>query len=359
MGKTKQDYSEALDWVRFTLNPEMPMPHISNWREVYDFCDKQKITGVCEPTRFDVHVDEDVLLDWLALFYSLRKNSDILNHRIADLFQILHRDGIPCCLLKGQGNALMYPDPLMRIPGDIDIWIDKDKRELDDYFIQHFPDAKQSFKHLKVWYEGTPVDAHDTPLKLYHPKHNKYLQEWILSQKEEQFAHQAALYGTDTLIPVPTPVFNAVYQMGHIMIHLLDEGVGLRHIIDYYYVLKNLDTITETEKQRIRDVWRKLGMLKLATGIMWIEQEVLEIPRNLLLVSPDEKRGRLLLEDILEGGNFGKGSKRQVLEKKGFLLKGIVLAVHNIKLCSLFPSEIPFKLVGKIKTLINYFSSKN
>ena len=122
MGIISNKYSEPLAWVRFTLNPSDELPTITNWRVIFDFCDKQKIGGVCEPTRFDVHVEDEVLLDWMALLVQLRKSNTTLNERVNEYFAQLESDGLPCCLLKGQGNATLYPDPLMRLPGDIDVW---------------------------------------------------------------------------------------------------------------------------------------------------------------------------------------------------------------------------------------------
>ena len=354
MERIKGDYIEALQWLKYVLGSKDTVPSISNWRALYDFCDKQKIGGVCEPTRFDVHVDEDVLLDWMALVVQLKKSNEILNQRVEEYFHILENDGIRCCLLKGQGNVTMYPDPNLRFPGDIDLWIDLDQKSIEEYFSRQYPDAKQSFKHLKVYYEGIPVDVHDIPLKLYNPIHQRYLKRWLDENKDDQFIHNVSLTHDDNKVCIPTAKFNAVYQMGHIMIHLLDEGIGLRQFVDYYYVLKSLGILSDAAKKDIERVWRKTGMLRLASGVMWIEQEVLGLPKEYLIIAPNEKRGRLLLEDILEGGNFGKSSKRQRLKDKGLLFKGVGLALHNIKLGSLYPAEMPFKLLGKVKSYVKH-----
>ena len=273
-------YSESLAWVKFALNPDNELPTITNWRVIFDFCDKQKIGGVCEPTRFEVHVEDEVLLDWMALLIQLRKSNSMLNKRVNDYFDTLESDGLRCCLLKGQGNATMYPDPLMRFPGDIDVWIDLDKKSIDEFFIKQYPEAKQSFKHLKVYCGDTPVDIHDTPLKLYNPFHHKRIQKWLEEKKQEQFSHRVHLTEDQDTVCVPTAKFNAVYQMGHIMLHLLDEGIGLRHFIDYYYVLKHLADLSDEEKEEIVNTWKSTGMLKLASGVMWIEHEVLGIPKE-------------------------------------------------------------------------------
>jgi hypothetical protein len=358
MERINKEYAEALAWLRFVLNPGDTMPSITDWRALYDFCDKHKIGGVCEPTRFDVHVDEEVLLDWMALKIQLQRTNTILNQQVNDYFHVLESDGLRCCLLKGQGNTYLYPNSSLRVPGDIDVWIDMDKKSIDRYFINKNPEAKQSFKHLKVFYEGTPVDVHDIPLKLYNPNHQKHLNRWLEDSREEQFAHRVSLMSDGHTVCVPTAKFNAIYQMGHIMIHLLDEGVGLRHIVDYFYVLNSLGILPEDEKTKMISVLHKTGMMRVASGLMWIVHEVLGLPKEFLVTVPNQKYGKLMFEDILESGNFGRGSKRQKIEKKGFMFKGVVLALHNVLLFPLYPGEIPYKLIAKLKTFIKHITSK-
>ena len=43
------------------------------------------------------------------------------------------QEGFRCCILKGQGNALLYPDPYMRTPGDIDIYLEGGRKRIMEY----------------------------------------------------------------------------------------------------------------------------------------------------------------------------------------------------------------------------------
>ena len=36
---------------------------------------------------------------------------------------------------------------------------------------------------------------------------------------------------------IPTVEFNIIFQLTHIYSHLMNEGIGLRQLLDYYYVL--------------------------------------------------------------------------------------------------------------------------
>lgn len=344
---------EGVEWLRFVLNPDSTLPSITRWRAVYEFCDKQKIGGVCEPTRFDVHVNDEVLLDWIALVRQLESSNSLLNERVCQLFQKLQDDGFRCCLLKGQGNAEMYPDPNLRTPGDIDVWIDADEKTIYDYVLKQFPDAKVDFKHIKFpLFDDVPIDVHQTPLKLRSPFNQRRLQRWIEENKEEQFAHKIRLHGTDLEVAVPTPQFNAVYQLGHIMTHIFDEGIGLRQLIDYFYVLKNLVWASDAEKEQIRKAWKRCGMARLASAIMWIEHEILGLPKELLLATPNEKWGRKILADTLEGGNFGKYSQRQVNVGKGRFNKRMATFKRLMGMAPCFPGETLFRFLVRTKAVI-------
>lgn len=44
----------------------------------------------------------------------------------------------------------------------------------------------------------------------------------------------------------------------------------------------------------------------MAGAVMYVMGRIFHVPESLMLCAPDERRGRLLLENVMEGGNFGK-----------------------------------------------------
>lgn len=351
MGKTEKRFSEGLAWLRFVLNPESGMPVVSDWRTLYEFADKQKITGVCDPTKYDVKIGIDVLSLWLRDLEQIKASSSLLNKRVEELNCLLDETGFRHCILKGQGNAEMYPEPLMRMPGDIDVWLDADVESIERFVKNKFPEAAKSYKHIKYpIFDDVPVDVHETPLKFCSPKNNKRLQQWIEDNKKEQFEHRIQFTGVGKEINVPTARFNAVYQLGHMLIHLYDEGIGLRHFVDHYYVLKNLNVSDKERTEIVRDL-KSLGLLRFAKAVMWIEKEVLGLRTEGCIVESDEKLGTKLLEDVLEGGNFGKYSERY-RGWTGFYWMGMIEAMRILKLMNFAPSEAGFCFLRKMKTAI-------
>lgn len=355
MGTIDHATKEAILWLQFVLNPDKGIiPQIHDWQAVYVFAEKQQIIGVCSPAPFSVRVDQDVLFQWVGDEQQIRNQNKVLNQRIEELSQILNEAGFRFCILKGQGNAVMYPDPGLRCAGDIDVWIDADEKEVIGFVKNRYPDVEKSFKHIKFpVFDDIDVDVHSIPLRLYYPSHRRELKKWICQQKDKQFAHVISLSSNGVNVSVPTARFNVVYQMGHILIHLLDEGIGLRHIIDYYYVLRTLGRLADAEKREIAEEWRKFGMLRLASGVMWVEKEILGLSEEFLIVEPNAKRGNMLLDVMLEGGNFGHHSSVQKLNNSYYTFR-FAKAIHLIKIASLFPGEAIFRLFHKTEMLVKH-----
>lgn len=341
MGTTELQKDERLQWLRFVITQELPLPEIQDWKRLFVFIQKQAIAGICSPTRFDeVRPDTEVLFEWIGLTEQLKTQNVMLNKRATEVVAKLKEAGFRCCILKGQGNATMYPVPELRTPGDIDVWVDADKERMDNYVRSNFPEAKECFKHIKFpVFEDVEVDVHQTPLKFCHPKYNRRLQRWIAGMKDGQMTNRVRLTGTDSDIAIPTADFNAVYQLGHILIHLADEGIGLRHMVDYYYVLKALRYKSINQQEAVRKALSELGMMRVAAAVMWVEHEVLGLPGEYLLTSPDERQGRLILEDILEGGNFGKYAERHADVGSGRIKKRMAKLRRLIKLSRIAPGE--------------------
>ena len=348
MAKIDKPTQEALDWLKYVLNPTIGMPTVTDWTALLSFADKQKIVGVCLPESCPEQIDKDLLLQWIGLVQLIESQNKLVNKRINELSYLLKEAGLPFCLLKGQGNAELYPNPLRRSPGDIDVWIYAEEDHVVDFVKSRIPEAEESYKHIHFpIFEDVTIDIHTTPLKFYSSKYQDLLQMWIMENKEQQFIHYINLHGVDNKVSVPTRIFNVVYQMGHMLIHFFDEGVGLRQMIDYYYVLKSLNGI-KCEKSEVVDVFRNLGMSRFAGSVMWVENAILGLPFDKCMVEPYEKGGQKLIEDIIDGGNFGHYSERYK-GRKSYYGRGMAEACRNIRLLTFAPREDIARLRSKMK----------
>ncbi len=335
------------------LNSGADMPQVKDWGELMAFAEKQALTGVSLPTEAPDDIRKDLLLQWIGKVQIVEQRNRLLNKRVEQVFGILEQEGLRCCLLKGQGNAEMYPNPLVRFPGDIDVWVDADEETVYQCVRRMTPDAEETYKHIHFpVFDDVPVDVHVTPLKFFSGRNGKRLQRWIEENRGEQFNNRIRLTGGEREVCVPTGKFNVVYQLGHMLIHTFDEGLGLRQVVDYFYVLRNLN-VTEKEREELVEVIKSLGLYRFARAVMWMERDVLGLPVECCIVSTDERRGKRLIDDILEGGNFGKHSRRYN-GRSGFYYRGLVEAWRDVKLLAMAPREGMARLVSKMGTAFRH-----
>ena len=285
----------------------------AQWRELYRMAQKQTLVGVLfaaiERLPQEQRPPKSVLLQWYMMKERIVTMNRLLNRRAVETAGYFHAAGFDNCILKGQGIATLYPDPLLRTPGDIDIWLGGGREKIYDFARDRVGLQGLTYQHIHYpLHKDVEVEVHTTPGYLYAPRANSKLQRYFAAGAAEQFAHEVALPEGVGSISVPTAEFNRVYILLHIYMHLFGEGIGLRQVLDYYYVLRQPAT-AETRERTVATL-RQLRMMRFARAMMWVQREVFGLEEQYLLVEPDEREGRFLLEEIMLAGNFGKYDAR-------------------------------------------------
>ena len=330
------------------------VPSSKEWKALFNECSKQSVSGVAlvgidkmmaSDARSLEYFPLELKLEWIGVGEQIRVQNKVANQRCVEVTKMFEEAGFNSCILKGQGNAMMYPNPEYRSSGDIDIWVDGKRDTITKYVRCRCPKVFEMDHHIDFpVFEDVPVEVHYKPCTLLSPKTDKRFLSWCEEQKHMQMSNRVELHNNVGSVCVPTTVFNAVFQMAHIMIHFFIEGIGLRHFIDYYYVLKS-----NTNNSNVTNLFEEFGLLRFARGVMWIEKECLGLEDEYLLVEPDEKRGRVILKEMLEGGNFGHYDERYKGRQKGLLARGITDTSRLLKLATVFPSESMWKIYRKIE----------
>ena len=237
-----------------------------------------------------------------------------MNHECSRLTRLFELQGHKTSILKGQANARLYPNPLCRQSGDIDIYVDGgednvletlhnigliDKTNIGQYEGEDNASKSYHHIHLPTNENGIDVEIHFLPSSgVWNPFANKRLQKFLKNEIK------ADCVMVEDGFWVPSLKFALVMQMAHIQKHYMDEGVGFRQVIDYFYLLKTSRN-EDTDNRCVDELLRNFGLRKMAGALMWVLKEILGLDENLLITSTDERRGKMLLRDILHGGNFG------------------------------------------------------
>lgn len=322
-----------------------------NWQQLYTFASKQSLLGFCfdgiERLTKDFSEElkqnpmgRDLLMTWMGAAQQIRRQNMKVNAVAGKLFSMLREDGFRCCILKGQGNALMYPNPYSRTPGDIDVWVNASREQITEYAKKHFKLGDDiRFHHLETTMDGVPVELHFFPCSMNNPIYHARLQKWFRRNVDLQCSHIVGLPDGAVDIAIPTTAFNVVYQLTHLYHHFFDEGIGMRQIIDYYYVVSMLNVNCEMLTCLPKEL-KYLGLWKFAGAVMYVLHEALGLSEEKMIAPIDEKRGKLLLAEILNGGNFGKHfTKYGHFTQQGMAKKYFLKIWRNMHFVRYYPTE--------------------
>lgn len=315
------------------------------WQSLRTKAITQAIDGVsfegflkCQEFSENVQKSKKIKLQWIASVLQLEQRNELTNLRAQQLSDFFSKGKFRTCVLKGQGIALLYPNPKRRRCGDIDLWVEGKRDDIVNYI--RSKGVKVYDVHLvhatAEFFKDVPVEIHFCPSWMYNPILNRRLQLFFASQASAQFAH----YDEKVGFAYPTIFFNLVHSMVHINRHVFEEGIGLRQLMDYYFILKHSSRDERTEAY---NVLCSVGLRKFVGAVMYVMQQVFLLEENLMLCVPNSKLGFRLLDSIMAGGNFGKAFGLKHGRNK--LEKGLLQLKHNLRLMLPYANEamwIPF-----------------
>ena len=356
-----------IEFLRYSLSgKEMPeCVKDINWSELLTFARSQTIQGVyartvlaqdgkSHPELFlgNKPTDDDVM-EWVFEAHLLKKRNETLYKRADKASEWFLENGFPNCILKGQGNALMYPDPYLRVAGDIDIWLDGGREKILDFTTKYYNRQPTNLHVDFPMFGEVSVEVHFRPSYMLNPFIDRKLRKYFDEVKDSQFGNEARTPDGKYKFFVPTNDFNAFYQLLHMYRHVQNDGIGLRQIIDYYYLLKKCknDGMGEKEKKEFSALIKKFRMVNFTSAIMYIVHNVLGLEEEYLLFEPNKKEGEFLFNEVLLMGNFGRAETRKAaLETtKGHFKRFLIYEKYNLRVLSHYPSETIWRPLRDLK----------
>lgn len=315
------------------------------WNEIYEIAQQQSLLGIFfyglqklqRQYGKGMMPPKKLFVKWYASYEQIIESNEKTNKAAVRMSDFFRRHGFRTCILKGQGNALYYPNPNVRTSGDIDIWVEGGAKQVLR-FVRHFvPRTSKCYHHVQFKHiHGIDTEVHYRPAFMNNLVHNYRLQKWFMEQAEAQFQHEAQLPNLSGVVCVPTDSFNRIFQMVHIYNHIIHEGIGLRQIVDYYYLLER--GLSEEDREREITLLKRCGLYDVATAVMFVLHERLGLSMFCLLVPPNKRLGQFLLNEIMEGGNFGQFDTR-VKHGGSQWARNIRRFKRDWQLMQFFPSE--------------------
>ncbi len=337
------------------------VPTAAEWEALLAMAKEQTLVGILygaiERLPKEQLPPKKVLFHWYKIVGELKAENLRMNREAVDLCHFLKEEGFDCAVMKGQAIAQYYPNPLARTCGDIDVWvvpkglekekgkwIPKSREYIYKYMRVRGKIEGMNYQHVHLHhFEKTSVELHITPLSLYNFTYNCRLQRFFEQEAAAQFSNNIEIPNGEGEIPALTLEFNRFFILLHIYSHFLGEGIGLRQLMDYYYVLKQGGS--RESKERTLEIFQKVGMMRFVAATMWLLQEVFGLEDEYLLCSPNQKEGEFLLKEVLLSGNFGKYDSRFDRSRYNELIPRLWNSLkRKARLVFRYPHEILFDL---------------
>lgn len=347
-------YSEKqfLDLVKLSLNdipvPDSLMDEI-DWDEIYAHAKKQTVVGITFdainklPAQF--RPPKEIVLQWFSQTRSIEIANRHINAIAKEVVEKYSAAGIDSVLLKGQGLAQHYPNPLHRQPGDIDLYFheqyDEANKQAATWDNTEFkPDTSY---HRAFTYKGVCIENHLVYVDFYNKKNRKAWQE---IEKEIPLTKNEHLELDGLKIKVPQPQINVIYVFLHLAHHMLQVGVGLRQVCDWMCLWNAKHH--EVDKELFLMCVDKLRMKRLMTAMAYIAENYLGLQKGIIPLDTTGKKakkdGEMIIKDIIDSGNFGhetnimKGFKRN--KHIGNIKSYLLAAKRQMRFMAICPSEV-------------------
>lgn len=321
-------------------------PEAKEWEMLYRLAENQAVLGVCfagvkRLQEFDNSVPVSLYMQWLAMAANIQQRNGDMDQKTAEVWALLKKAGLDCTILKGQGVAHYYKHRdeslelrayslgMLRQSGDIDVWVKGGFDVVNDFVQKTRPSDDIAYHRFHYdMYADTEVELHHRPTLMRNLFDDRRLQRWCDSFGAYTFVM------TEKGFSVPSLAFNRIFILTHIYRHFLFEGIGLRQLMDYYFVLIYQKGTNMQISEEV-GLLSEIKMERFASAVMWVLGYVFGMEREYMLCDPNEKEGRFILEEIMQTGNFGHGDSRYIgsSKVKRMTKHGLHLLIH-------YPSEV-------------------
>ena len=221
------------------------------------------------------------------------------------IIRLFGENGIPCAVLKGSSVAANYPRPELRALGDIDLLVRPDALDVArDLLIKEGYALEKREKahdfHISFRKNNVLVELHFAVSHIPDAKRAECVDELMEDALDGVLWRPAEPY----VFPTLSPAHQAVSLLLHMERHWVDEGIGLRQLMDWHTFVHSNDEKTWRE---IMAALERCRLSRLAAVFTAVCVSYLGLEK--CAWCPAEGLSGDMMRDILESGHFGSRMK--------------------------------------------------
>lgn len=273
-----------------------------DWDKLYQEAMSQAVFPLIF-TELDLTIPSEKKEEWENRFrYYISVNTNV-TYEHSELNDTLAKRNIPYVILKGVASASYYPNPALRVLGDVDFLLaEKDMESATELLTEIGFTAKDEEiqgKHLGFHRRSSVWEMHRSINGVPEGEAQAIVDEYLSDIIETAVDYQTE-NGT---IKIPDTFHHGLVLLLHTASHLTSEGIGLRHLCDWAVFAASLSD--DEFRVIFEDKLQRCGLWRFAQILTLVSMRYLHIPKREWAGTVDESLLVGLMEDILSGGNFG------------------------------------------------------
>ena len=294
------------------------IPKETDWRAVFEEAAQQSILPIIF-TAAEPYLPAADLPEWRRRSgHTLAKNMRTEWEHI-ELHGLMTARDIPYVVLKGSASAAYYPEPLLRIMGDVDFLVPpaelkKAGRALESAGFALIENREHTFHAV---YSRTMArcptstwEMHWAPTGLPDNAAGEIIRE-LLSDVLERAELHSTPGGS---YRVPSAFHHGLILLLHTAGHMTSTGIGLRHLCDWAVFENSLsdETFTDLFEEKLRAA----GLWQFARILTAVSAKYLGCRKRPWAAGIEDELLESVLLDIFTGGNFGRKDPERINEGK-------------------------------------------
>jgi hypothetical protein len=282
----------------------------SVWEEILSYAESHKVTALLYDgvlTLPELMRPEKTTVYKLFFHADAIEQLNVRNTQVLkELSDVYEKMGISFVLLKGHGNALCYPNPKRRPPGDIDFFFyrEDDYRNANKWAERQGCDMHtESIHHQSFEYKKVHIENHKQVSYFQIRRYDRLLESEVQKIIEEDNFLQLDIEGIKVkILPLE---FNVFFIFQHLFHHFIHLGIGMKQFCDWTLFWNKFSLQIDKEKFiRLAESFDLLNAMKVfaSAAVKYLGAKPSIFPFE---TDIDGKYVDLVMEDILNGGNFG------------------------------------------------------
>ena len=333
----------------FPAKEVLPKITIQMLENLYQLASDQTVVGLAieglEKCDISSAKGSPILLEWIGMTTQTAARNELQIKTVGDVYNLFAQELLPPVVMKGTVVAQEYPNPLSRIPGDIDLYFTPEsgkkavalaKQKGLDVFEESERDISFHYKDCLI--EIHPYVAHQALQKKYAC--DQRFQKWCEEELTNHY-RTATIGYNPTEIHVPSVMMTLVYGFYHLWIHFVRSGIGLRHLCDWVMCLHNYHG--QYDEGELKKLLRDFGLFGPWEGFSGIAVDYLGLPSEEMPFYRKTNQAEKILNLMFKEGNFGHKEESVVYSKnpiKRIFQKVKYILLRYRKVGGIFPKDV-------------------